>query len=63
MDKSANKILIVDDEERIVEFIESYLVKSGYLVFKALNGRDALKIFESEKISLVLLDLMLPDIG
>lgn len=57
------KILVVDDEEKIVEFVESYLENSGYIVYKAYNGKDALDIFRREDISLVLLDLMLPDIS
>lgn len=61
MDKA--NILVVDDEEPIVEFVESYLVKSGYTVYKAFNGKDALAIFNSQPLSLILLDLMLPDIS
>lgn len=63
MSEDKKSILIVDDEERIVEFVESYLLKSGYEVFKAYNGKDALDIFNREKLSLILLDLMLPDIS
>ncbi len=61
MDKA--NILVVDDEEPIVEFVESYLVKSGYTAYKAFNGKDALTIFNSQPLSLILLDLMLPDIS
>lgn len=57
------KILIVEDEFKIIEFIESYLINSGYKVYKAENGREALKIFQEQSIDLVLLDLMLPDIS
>lgn len=63
MNDSLKKILIVEDEEKIVEFIESYLESSGYQVFKAFNGSDALQIFNSKAIDLILLDLMLPDIS
>ena len=63
METEPVNILIVDDEERIVEFVESYLVKSGYTVYKAYNGNDALRIFSSCWIALVVLDLMLPDIS
>ncbi len=63
MEDAAHTVLVVDDEERIVEFVESYLVKSGYRVQKAYNGEDALRLFETHKISLIVLDLMLPDIG
>lgn len=57
------KVLVVEDEEKIVEFIESYLKNSGYEVYKALSGRDALKLFADNNIDLILLDLMLPDIS
>lgn len=56
-------ILVVDDEEPIVEVVESYLVKTGYTVYKAHNGKDALAVFHSRPLSLILLDLMLPDIS
>jgi DNA-binding response OmpR family regulator len=63
MENASKRILIVEDEEKIVEFIESYLLNSGYEVSKALSGRDALSVFNSQNIDLVLLDLMLPDIS
>ncbi len=63
MHNTSKKILVVEDEEKIVEFIESYLLSSGYKVYKAFNGRDALELFNSQTIDLVLLDLMLPDIS
>lgn len=56
-------ILVVDDEEPIVEVVESYLVKTGYTVFTAYNGKEALAVFNSQPLSLILLDLMLPDIS
>jgi DNA-binding response OmpR family regulator len=57
------KILVVDDEEKIVEVVQSYLENSGYIVYKAYNGKDALDIFDKNDISLLVLDLMLPDIA
>jgi DNA-binding response OmpR family regulator len=63
MDHTSKKILVVEDEEKIVEFIESYLLNSGYEVYKAFNGREALQVFNSQDIDLILLDLMLPDIS
>lgn len=63
MDNDPLNILVVDDEERIVEFVESYLLKSGYAVYKAYNGSDALRLFEQHQIALIVLDLMLPDIS
>jgi len=61
--KGQVSILIVDDEEKILEVIESLFLSVGYNVFKALNGKDAQSIFEKENIDLVILDLMLPDIS
>lgn len=56
-------ILVVDDEKKIVEVVKSYLEKEGYKVFEAYNGKDAIKIFEENNISLIILDLMLPDLS
>ena len=63
MGNDSKRILIVEDEAKIVEFIESYLLNSEYTVYKAFTGREALKIFEQQEIDLILLDLMLPDIS
>ncbi|MDR3593235.1 response regulator transcription factor [Clostridium sp.] len=56
------KILIVDDEEHIIELLKFNLLNSGYDVFIANNGVDAVKIARAEKPNLLLLDLMLPGI-
>jgi DNA-binding response OmpR family regulator len=63
MTKQKMNILVVDDEERICEVVTSYLEKNGYKTFKAYNAKDALNIFIKEDISLILLDLMLPDLS
>lgn len=57
----AKTILVVDDEVKIVEVVTSYLENSGYKVVSALNGGQALEVFEKVRPSLVILDLMLPD--
>ncbi len=56
-------ILLVDDEEKIVEVIEAYLKKEEFEVFSCSNGKEALNIFNNNKIDLILLDLMLPDLS
>lgn len=56
-------ILIIEDEEKIVEFIESYLINSGYYVYKSFTGLSGLELFYHEDIDLILLDLMLPDLS
>ena len=56
------KMLVADDEEMIREAVASYLESQGYQVFWAENGEEALNILKREPISLVILDLMLPDL-
>lgn len=56
------KLLVADDEEMIREAVASYLESQGYQVFRAENGEEALNILKRESISLVILDLMLPDL-
>ena len=53
-------ILIVDDEEDILDFLERIL-RAKYTVFKAENGKEALKILETEAIQLVVSDVMMPE--
>lgn len=55
------KILVVDDEPKIVEVVTSYLINSGYEVFQAQTGQEALEVFQKVNPHLVVLDLMLPD--
>ncbi|MCR1950839.1 MULTISPECIES: response regulator transcription factor [Clostridium] len=54
-------ILIVDDEKEIVDLIELYLRNKGYCIFKAYDSNEALKILNSKKINLIIMDLMMPD--
>ena len=60
--KSPRTVLIVDDEEKIVEVLQTYLEKEGYHVLGAYDGTTALKLLKENEVSLILLDLMLPDI-
>jgi len=55
------KILVVDDEDKIVEVVASYLEKEGYCVSTAYTGREALDVFYREEPDLIVLDLMMPD--
>lgn len=57
------KILLVDDERRIIEVLEAYLVREGYEIHSADNGIDALKKVKTVTPDLIILDLMLPDIS
>ena len=54
-------IMAVDDNERILASIKLLLGRAGFKVITAANGRDAQRLLESERPSLVLLDMSLPD--
>jgi two-component system OmpR family response regulator len=56
------KILVVDDEKKIVEIVKAYLEKDGFQVSAAYDGRQALEIAQKEKPDLMILDLMLPEV-
>ena len=62
MEDIKRRILVVDDEEKIVEVVKSYLESGGYAVSEAFTGKRALELFEKENPSLIILDLMLPDV-
>jgi two-component system alkaline phosphatase synthesis response regulator PhoP len=55
------KILIADDEQDILDFIEYNLVKEGYKVIKAHNGSQAVQYAHAERPQLILLDIMMPE--
>ena len=55
------KVLVVDDENKLVEVVKSYLEREGYEVFEAFDGKQALETFERINPDLIVLDLMLPD--
>ncbi len=63
LNNSSIKILVVDDESKILDIIKSYLEKERYVVYTATNGKEALDLFEKIKPNLAILDLMLPDIS
>ncbi len=56
------RILVVDDEERMVRFIRLNLEHDGFQVFEAFNGKQAIDNIRSNLPDLVLLDVMMPDI-
>ncbi len=56
------KILVVDDEDKMRQVIKIYLQKEGYIVEEASDGKEALEKIEITKYSLILLDIMMPEI-
>nr|WP_321407097.1 response regulator transcription factor [uncultured Carboxylicivirga sp.] len=61
MDTSNYKILLVDDEPDIIEFLGYNLRKEGFTVFTANNGEQGLKVAQAEIPELIILDVMMPE--
>ena len=55
-------ILICDDERDIVSALKIYLQGEGYGLYEAYNGAEALDILRTQKIHLVLMDIMMPEV-
>lgn len=53
-------ILVCDDDKDIVEAIEIYLTQEGYHILKAYDGQEALDILHTEKVDLLIIDVMMP---
>lgn len=60
MSKGQFKILLVDDEEDVLEFMQYNLEKEGYDVTTAANGLEAIQLAEIKQPEMIVLDLMMP---
>jgi two-component system, OmpR family, alkaline phosphatase synthesis response regulator PhoP len=56
----AQKVLLVDDEQDILDLLRYNLEQEGYHVLTALNGKDAIKMAKSNRPDLIVLDIMMP---
>ena len=54
------RILLVEDEENLAIGLQYNLTEEGYIVELAKDGREALKLFETKNIDLIILDIMIP---
>ncbi|MEN8122266.1 MAG: response regulator transcription factor [Bacteroidota bacterium] len=61
MDYEKYKILIVDDEADILEFLSYNLEKEGFKVYTAKNGTEAVAMSKEKKPHLILMDIMMPE--
>lgn len=61
MDNEQIKILLVDDEKDVLEFLGYNLKKEGFQVFTARNGMEAVKVAKTECPHLIILDVMMPE--
>ncbi|ADJ25592.1 two component transcriptional regulator, winged helix family [Dehalogenimonas lykanthroporepellens BL-DC-9] len=59
----AKKILVIDDERKIIDIVRAYLEKEGYRVLTATDGEAGLKVWRQERPDLVVLDLMMPKLS
>ncbi len=57
----SKKIMVVDDEPRLVSVVEAYLKQEGFDVTTASNGQDALFVARESKPDLIILDVMMPE--
>jgi DNA-binding response OmpR family regulator len=55
-----HRILLVEDEENLAIGLQYNLTEEGYIVELAKDGREALKLFETKKTDLIVLDIMIP---
>ena len=60
---TGSRILVVDDEKKIVELLRTYLEREGYSVVAAGDGKSALALARQERPALVILDWMLPGLS
>ncbi len=56
----AKRVLIVDDEPRYIRLLDANLRTEGYEVITANDGQQAIEVFSSQPIDLILLDIMMP---
>ena len=56
----SEKILVIDDDERVREMLTSILIEEGYQCFSVSNPQDSITLMESETIDLALIDIMMP---
>jgi DNA-binding response OmpR family regulator len=57
-----NRVLIIDDDDRLHELLASYLTQNGMQVSRAAQGRQGLQMLETGTYDVVLLDVMMPGI-
>jgi DNA-binding response OmpR family regulator len=59
-EKEKKRILVIDDDQRILRFIRLSLTASGYEAITATDGEESLRLVKSEKPSVMLLDVFMP---
>lgn len=57
------RLLLVDDEVKILDMIDNYLKREGFATIRSGNGNEALELVRTQSFDLVVLDLMLPELN
>jgi len=57
------RVLLVDDDEKILRILRFKLKASGYEVITATNGQDAITLVKSEKPDIVVMDVIIPGVS
>jgi DNA-binding NtrC family response regulator len=60
VDQDLSTILIVDDDQNVLEVLEARLQSAGFRIYKAENGRDAVRLIKDNKIDLMISDMKMP---
>ena len=61
LDSQGTRILVVDDQPELAEFIKTVLGEEGYIVSVCTDGRKAVSMIVEEKPAAVILDVMMPE--
>jgi len=56
-------VLLIDDEQRMLDLVELFLAPNGIKCIKETSGKNAIEIIKQERIHLVLIDVMMPDLN
>ena len=57
---TTTSILIVDDDQNVLEVLEARLLSAGFTIYRAENGRDAIRLLQENKIDLMISDMKMP---
>ena len=57
------RILLIDDEALVSDFMKKILIRSGYVVFTAFDGKEAIEMLETLYVDLIILDMHMPNMN
>lgn len=60
MENARHTMLLVDDTEINLDILEG-IFEADFIILKALNGKQALKVLKSQKVDIVILDVVMPE--